>query len=552
MPINNSPLTQFNNSLVIASTKFQFEKYTDLNSLYSLYGRDRFTTYKGMIRLFNQKRLMNTPLIDMIAKTNAIDYVNGAEGRYRYSVPYNLDLPYIVEDMTGENPTPGKGNQKFKIKVSENCFSNTDIITYDFMWGEQLYVTPDEIYEESNGWVLTVQLPQGSNPNAYFPKEKLTAGTPFFKLTNVNGEYDTQKSSIGVRTGMMELENQMGGHRSAYHWISGYAHMLESVESTDRNYAQGEILNWIPSKFMDQNSPYATLVIGENRGDGKPDVSKAVWFRRIEMLLFAEMHRMEENDLWWAKGGVVEGAGRRKVKVNTGLFEQLKNGNYFEYNKLTLPLIESAVRKIYENSDIPIEKRRAKFKVGYAFLIDISKLLAEDFKANNPFLVTAESLKGFIYGKDAMNLGFGYRFTSKRFPMAGTVEFEWEPAFDNFYSRAQSGLAGDYPIMSYTAAIFDVTDDSNVSGGAKMLSDNRTQEGFNDSANIVMVRPKGWDGIYWGYEKGTIDPMGFSASQGMVSSNGRHGYGIWMQSHSSIWLRDATRTVLLVKSRPVQ
>lgn len=551
--MKHSPLTTFNNSLVIAQTKFQFDKFTDLNSLHSLYGRDRLTTYKGMIRLFNQKRLMNTPLLDLIAQQNAVEYVNGPEGRYRYGVPFNMDFPYIVEDLSGDNPFPGIDGQKFKVKVSENIFSNTDLLTYDFMWGEQLYVTPDEIYEESDGWVLTVSLPQGTDRKKYFPKDKLRPGTPIYKLTNVNGEYDTQKSSIGNRTGMLELENQMGGHRSVYHWITGYAHMLETVESTNDKYAQGEILNWIPKRFMDMNSPYATLVIGNDRGDGKPDSASAVWYRRVELLLFDEMNRMEENDMWWAKGGVVEGAGRRKVKVNTGLFEQLKNGNYFEYNKLTLDLIESVVRKVYENTDIPVEQRYAKFKCGYGALVEISKLLADDFKSNNPFLVTTslDSLKGLLYGKDVMNLGWGYRFTSKRFVMAGTVEFEWEPAFDNFYSRAQSGLVGDFPIESYTLAIFDVTKDANIGKAAKMMSETRVQDGFNDSANIVQIKPKGWDGIYWGYEKGTIDPTGFSGSQGMVSSNGRHGFGIWMQSHSAIWLRDASRSVLLVKARPL-
>jgi hypothetical protein len=47
------------------------------------------------------------------------------------------------------------------------------------------------------------------------------------KITNVNGEYDTQKSSIWLRQGSLDLEMQIGGGRSVYHWITAYADMLK-------------------------------------------------------------------------------------------------------------------------------------------------------------------------------------------------------------------------------------------------------------------------------------------------------------------------------------
>ena len=544
-------LTSFNNSTVVAQTKFDFNKFTDLNSLYSLYGRERFSTYKGMIRLFNQKRIMNTPLLDMIAKNNAVTYVTGAEGSFMYNVPYNLDFPFIKEDMTGENPKPGIDGQPFKIKFSEQ-FNNTDLITYEHMYGQQVVVGSEEIYEEGDGWVHTVRLPQGGDRNKYFPKDKLRPGTKFFKITNVNGEYSTQKSGISRRTGMLTLKNDMAGHRSVEHWVTGYAHMAGvSLEGVETKGEHGEYCAYdVPKQFLDLNNPASTLFIGKDRGDGKPDPAKGVWLRRLEALLFAEINNMEENELWWSKGGVIEGLGRRTARVNLGLFEQLRNGNHYEFNKISLPLIESAVRKIYENSNIPVEQRQATFKCGYAALTEISKLLGDEFKANNPFMANIEAMKGVVYGKDAMNLGWGYRFTSHKFPMAGEVNFVWEPAFDNQYGGNDGGIVGDFPDASYTMAIFDVTDDANVKGGSKMLTDNRVAEGFNDSANIVKVMPKGFDGVQWSYEVGTINPYG--SQQGFNSSSQRHGYGINMQSFSTVWLKDASRTVLMTKKPTVQ
>ena len=108
MPKIQTPsLTGFNNSVVVGQTKFDVNKFTDLNSLYSLYKKDSFTTYKGMIYLWNQRKLMNTPLITMTELNNSVTYVNGAEGKFRYSIPYDLGKPYVVEDMTGDVERPG-------------------------------------------------------------------------------------------------------------------------------------------------------------------------------------------------------------------------------------------------------------------------------------------------------------------------------------------------------------------------------------------------------------------------------------------------------------
>lgn len=95
----------------------------------------------------------------MTELNNSVVYVPNVEGRLRYSIPYDLGLPYVKEDMTTGIDKPGIDGQKFKIKLSENCFSNTDIITYDLRDGYTLYITEEVIYEEGDGWVYTVIIP---------------------------------------------------------------------------------------------------------------------------------------------------------------------------------------------------------------------------------------------------------------------------------------------------------------------------------------------------------------------------------------------------------
>mgnify|MGYP003528239506 FL=1 len=39
--------------------------------------------------------------------------------------------------------------------------------------------------------------------------------------------------------------------------------------------------------------------------------------------------------------------------------------------------------------------------------------------------------------------------------------------------------------------------------------------------------------------------------KGMISSSQRDGYAIWMKNFSSIWVKDATRTMIMEKARPM-
>jgi len=534
----SASLRTFNNAVITGYNDFSVGKFTDMNSLYSLYKGDPTTTYLGLVRLWNQRKLVSTPILSQVLESRSVIETNGPGGKLCYDIPYEIGLPRIIDDSyTRDMERPGIGKSKFKIKLSENCFTNTDIITYDLQDGQTLYITEDEIYEEADGWVYTVMLASGEDKD-FFSRKALIPGTQYVKITNVNDEYDTQKSTIAKKQGVMHLEALLGsGHRSVYHWITGYAHMLEvsgdfagKFQGNCSSYSGKNEVMWFMNK--DQN--------------GKPLPKSLMWIRTIEAMLKAEMMSMEENDLWWNKGGVVMGSGRKAVRINLGLREQMKTGNYVQYTKLTLPLIENIVNRLHKHNPIPAEKRMTEFHVGMGFLIEISKLLNLDFKQNNPFVVNAGDIPGFIKG-DAMNLSWGYRFTSKFFPVAGTVTFKHNPAFDNQMENRVTDGNGELSKFSYSAAIFDVTDKRMTTAAATITNkgDFDNLDVLGDDANIVLVKPRNWQDTYWGYEIGTIHPGGPSASKEMYSSSQRHGYGIFMQNFSSIFLKDASRTVLM-------
>jgi len=300
----------------------------------------------------------------------------------------------------------------------------------------------------------------------------------------------------------------------------------------------------------------STMLYMNTDPNGKALPQTMRWQSTIEMLLRAEMEMMTERDLMWGKGGFVSGSGRRKVRVGAGLYEQLRNGNRYTYNTISLTLIENAVANLYSKSGIPLEQRKTKIMTGTGGLLQISKELEDRFaKLNLPFVLnnSQSPINGIVYGKDALNMGFKTpRFTSYFSQIAGQIEFELNPALDNVYgNRVTDSLIGEYPIESYTYMILDVTDANATNAAARVKGvDYRVDNGFNSGSNIVMVKPQDMGELYWGYICGTHSPFGPSNMKGMMSANNYDGYQIWMKSFANIWVKDVTRTLLIEKARP--
>lgn len=536
---------QFNGGVVVGQSQFKPDKFTDLNWIYSNYNKDTFNTYKGLLALWNQRSIINTPLINMTELRNNVMYIPNTEGRFSYSIPYELGLPFVVEDVEPDNDRPGFDGQKFKIKLSENCYSNTDRIIPDYRDGISLFITDDEIVAESDGWVYTVTI-VSFDRNTYFPKQWLQPGTQYMKLANTNDEYDTGMSSISsMRTGWMQLQQELGGgHRSVTHWVTGYADMAQIDESKNPAMA------YINQRLQGQGS---TTLYMQTDANGRPTTKGMRWQPTIEVLLRAEMEMMTEKDYMWGKGGTVSGNGRREAKVGLGLYEQLRNGNRYTYNKISLSLIEQAVANMYSKSGIPIEQRVTVIMTGTGGMIQISKELEERFKQTIPFVTGTGDVPGAVLsGKDQFNLGFGYRFTWFDSPIAGRLKFDINPALDNMSgNRLQDSFQGQYPIESYTYMIMDITDSSTSNAAARV--DNvkyRTDDGFNSGANVILVKPQNYGELYWGYINGTHSPLGPTGMKGMQSANSHNGYQIWMKSFGSIFVKDVTKTLIIEKARP--
>src|SRR5690606_13913137 len=269
-------------------------------------------------------------------------------------------------------------------------------------------------------------------------------------------EYDTQMSSITTTSGFLDLEMELGGgHRSVTHWITGYADMMRIDENKHPHLA------YINQRLEGK----AVTMYANTDAKGRPIKDTISWHSTIEMLLRAEMEKMTENGLMWATGGYVSGGqGRKKVKVASGLYPQMRNGNYSTYNTISLENLEYRIANLFHNSGIPIDQRRSKVATGQLGINQIAKELYDRLKQVNPYILQGKDIPGGLFYGDVSNAGFVLpRFTKFFSPIAGWVEFVHNPALDNISGvRLTDGLTGQYPDSSGTYMIMDVTDQNST------------------------------------------------------------------------------------------
>jgi hypothetical protein len=138
---------------------------------------------------------------------------------------------------------------------------------------------------------------------------------------------------------------------------------------------------------------------------------------------------------------------------------------------------------------------------------------------------------GAVTGTNAMDLNWGFAFTSYVIPFLANVKFVLNPAFDNIHTNdIENPIIDGYPLSSYNFIVFDITENTND--------------------NIFLLKLS-WDNqLKWWYQNGTMDYMG--RSQGFQSSGQFNGYRVMMtQTMPAVWVKDPTKVLKIVMKNPI-
>lgn len=531
-----------NNGLFLRDTSYKVSSHLDsyhlVNMLKSAEPMDL-----GPVDLWAMSQKVEMPLYQMssFGGKNTI-LVDTPRGEYKWQTPIVQDLPYITENVESA-AILGVDGTNFKIKLNRRVFGHGDIITYDKYKGLEMFITADDILPSADGFIYTVQLVNNSNTTGLEAAKYLKPGTKFFRKGSARGEYGEKFSDIGELTnGFREYYNFVGGAEAHVHYsVSSRAEMmLKGGLNADGSVPVTEI--W---RSFDKNiDPSITNIDEMVKTMGKDYIKKAYdngsltrsFLTKMEAAHLSKIANDIETYLMWGQGGKIKQDGPDDIRLSVGLWGQLDNSFKRIYNKsgFTLDLFRAEIFNFY-NGKIdfkgPDPQRELIVQTGMAGMKIVNQAIKKEAFGTGLTVNMDQSGVGAISGKNAMDMNFGFAFTSYTIPFLANVKFVLNPAFDNVHTNdIENPIIDGFPLSSYNFIIFDITDNTND--------------------NIFLLKLKYDSELKWFYQNGTMDYMG--RSQGFQSSGNFNGYRVMMsQTMPSIWVKDPTKVLKIVMRNPI-
>lgn len=525
----------------------------DLASLEDWYFEDPDKNHLGMLQLFSNITNYPLPMYMGMIKQDATITVNGINGTFRYDLPVTKTYEVVtMEDTSLKYNKPGIDGSLFDIVLNAE-FKQGDILSYDVINGCQLMVAPErppkQEGENTRYWCKL----WGRSRHKFFPKDMLRAGIKYWKITNVLGEFSTQFSSVGgaSKAGSMTCEFTLGGHRG----VEGETTMYAGIKSLA--YADERTQNFLNtalqkvrqlSNVRGGDASYA--IIGSRiPGTNDIDMRTARVASTVSLFCLAELAKMESYELMFMRGGRIHGHNGVLMK-NEGLYHQLRRGFVISYARpggIKREHFLAAADYIYRGrSDMPIEDRVMRFKVGAKAYKNIVEIFRDEFfsqlGALAPLMGTERMIANPVTGSnDGLELGT-VKIKGVVIPGVGKVIIEHEPSLDYVDMVDRSQLVdGMTPITSYSCIMEDLTDPAYSNAYAGIPASSEARIG-NINSNVFYVKPD-VGSMWWGYEQGRWSSR--VSAQEIVSSNSRMGEQFWCHSVSACWVKDTSRFVTI-------
>jgi len=531
-----------NNGIFLRDTNYQASSHVDSYHLVNML-KNAEPMDLGPVDIWAMAQKVEMPLYQLSSFGGKnIIMVDSARGEYKWQTPISQELPYIIEDIEPENANKGIDGTTFKIKINRREFGHGDIITYDKYNGCEMYITVDDILPLGDGFIYTVQLVNNDNYK-FLDNKYLTNGTKIFRKGSARGEYGERFSDVMTRAGFREFYNFVGGAEAHVHYsVSSRADlMVKGGMNADGTVPVTEI--W---RNFDKNmDPSITKIEDMVSTMGKDYVKKAVangsltrtFLTTMESAHLTKISTDIETYLMWGHGGKLKQDGPDDMRLSVGLWKQLDNSFKRVYNKsnFTLELFRGELYNFYAGRvefQGPDPKRQLIVQTGMGGMRMVNEAIKRE-AVNSGLVLQAASNAGIgaVTGTNAMDLNFGFSFTSYVIPFLANVKFVLNPAFDNLHTNdIENPIIDGNPLSSYSFVIFDITDTGND--------------------NIFMLKLS-WDNqLKWWYQNGTMDYMG--KTQGFNSSGQFNGYRVFMtQTMPAIWVKDPTKVLKIVMRNPI-
>ncbi len=529
-----------NNGIALRDNVYEIGSNYDSYHLYNMM-KDAKPTDLGPIEFWANTQITQMPLYSFsnFGKGNTID-VDDPRGRYTWQTPVANDLPQITRDIDSSDSRKGLAERSFRIVMNRREYGSTAVLTFDKYRGLEFRVTEDPIISMGNNeYVYTCKL-LNNNTSAYLDNKYLTPGTKVFRVGSGRGEYGERWDDVVSRAGYREFYNILGNAEANAHYTCS--------RRADAMIRNGQNTGGIPvTEIWKINDPtlradpsLRTLEdistrlgqVGMLKAMKEGQISKA-FITEIERQCIRKVTSDLETYLMWGKGGRVQQDGPDDLRFSTGLWIQADNGYKKVYNigTFTTQMFNSEIYNYYVgkvNFEGPDPKRKLIVQTGLAGMQQMNAAI-QQFAINSGLVQNAHEL-GAIKG-EALDLDFGYAFTSYTIPFLANLKFVINPAFDNVEANEiENPIINGFRLSSYSYIIFDITD--------------------RGTDNIRMLRDKFDHEFHWLYQNGTADYMG--REKGFQSSGDFNGYKVKMfQKQGALVVMDPTRLLKIVAKNPI-
>lgn len=548
-----TPIQNLNGVFIQEKT---YEIGSNIDSYY-LYNKMNTTKpdYLGIMEYWSQMQQATAPLYTMAnfgGKNQKTVY--DPQGRYTWDVPVVNDMPHITRDMDPTNANKGRGGSTFQLAFNKKIFSYTDVISYDKMSGVEVLIMDTEIINFGNNeYIYNCRLMNNAN-GVYLDNKFLVPQTSFFFKYNVKAlDYGERYSEATTATGLRSYYNFVGGGQAnASYSISGRAQammkagkdgMPNGTPSIAKSGKGGiPMVEMWQLQLTDPKRDPSIIDIPDAAAKlGQAGIAKAMeegWITlslvtSVQHANITKMVNSIETNLMWGLGGRANSDGPDAIRMSTGLWKQMDNAFKTVYNigTFTPSIIENQIYNFFRGRvDFvgPDPQRKLIIQTGMAGMQQMNNAIKT--MAINSGLIQNASEIGAITGK-AMDLDFGFAFTSYTIPFLANVKFVVNPALDPVYANdIENPWVNGFRTSSYVYIIWDITD--------------------NPQDNIwLMKRASDDDDFQWRYINGTCDYMG--NTKGFQSSSNKSGYSVYMtMDHKSIQVKDNTKMLKVVPYNP--
>jgi hypothetical protein len=543
------PLT-LQNGIYLQTREYDYTTHLDSAHLMRMESSKSLdTTDLGMITPWITTGYMERPgMWDLIGQGK--NRLLHSEGHiYKWQQPIAEQPTYIIEDVSGVDK-PGIDGTTFKIKLNKRTFGNSAIITANKFGGVELYVTSDEIRRDGDGFLYTVRLNTTNKKAKYFPKELLQAGTIFFQIGSVLGEYGQTYNDVG---------NFSNGYREFYNYVGeGFAnaHFTVTREAALSRISQKCVIglqNYRKIIEMYQLRPGSAAYDISRQGQSpvsvymdkgmsakqaaeavKADIVKKAWIPEVEMLAKRMVERDVENYAMWGAGGVLDVEGATQVRLPIGLFHQLNMGPTYNYNipNFQLRKLDAWVTSRLKDKIDPYGQNKIVIGTGLGGLKLVRGQILDTVMAMG---LTFEHDR-YVKGNDNQMLYFdGPNFISYRMSF-GIVEFKHVPALDPIAANEiENPMIEGHRLSSYMFIIDDLT-------------------ASNDNIHEIVYGPD-FDFHHF-YINGRMNYLdnpayGTSRSGPYQASNTGAGFEVYIEKRlKAYWIKDLTKSLLIKPYNP--